>query len=154
MSAYGVAFLIGEFTLGQLRDRFGRKPVLVLGMALFSAQFIGLVIFRDMTLIVLSFTLAGLGNALYDPALSALILDITPTENTTGMMGLKSAAGSLGNLIGPALLVLVTPIVRPQIVFLIATVLVLMLTLASVLLLNTPKTIEDTPKLSKVAIER
>lgn len=154
MSAYGVAFMIGEFTLGQLSDRFGRKPVLVLGMALFSAQFIGLVIFRDMTLIVLSFTLAGLGNALYDPALSALILDITPTENTTGMMGLKSAAGSLGNLIGPALLVLVTPFVRSQIIFLIATVLVLMLTLASVLLLNTPKTIEDTPKLSKVAVER
>lgn len=154
MSAYGVAFMIGEFTLGQLSDQFGRKPVLVLGMALFSAQFIGLVIFRDMTLIVLSFTLAGLGNALYDPALSALILDITPTENTTGMMGLKSAAGSLGNLIGPALLVLVTPFVRSQIIFLIATVLVLMLTIASVLLLNTPKTIEDTPKLSKVAVER
>ena len=146
--------MIGEFTLGQLSDRFGRKPVLVVGLVLFSAQFIGLVIFRDTTLIVMSFVLAGLGNALYDPALSAFILDITPTENTASMIGLKGTTGSLGNLIGPALLILVTPLVSPQIVFLIATSLMLILTLASSLVLRTPKTIEVTPQLSKVAIER
>jgi MFS family permease len=113
-----------------------------------------LVIFRDTTLIVVSFLLAGLGNALYDPALSAFILDITPTEKTAGMLGLKATAGSLGNLIGPALLVLVTPFLSPQIVFLIATALVLMLTFASGLALHTSKTIDVTPQLSKVAIEQ
>ena len=154
MSAYGVAFMLGEFALGQLSDRLGRKPVVVLGLALFSAQFVGLVIFRDVTWIVMSFILAGLGNALYDPALSALILDIIPPEHTAGMIGLKGTAGSLGNLLGPALVVLFTPFVSPQIVFLIAAVLVSIITLASGFVLRLPESIEVTHHFSNAAVER
>jgi multidrug resistance protein len=131
MSTYGIACMAGEFGLGHLSDRLGRKPVLVLGLALFSAQFVGLALFRDANWIVVSFLLAGLGNALYDPALSALVLDLTPPEQTAGLMGLKGTAGSLGSLLGPALVVLVAPAVGPNIVFLIAAALVLLLTLAS-----------------------
>ena len=154
MSMYGAAFMFGELALGQLSDRLGRKPVLVLGLALFSAQFVGLVIFREVTWIVMSFILAGLGNALYDPALSALILDITPPEHTAGIIGLKGMAGSLGNLLGPALVVLFTPFVSPQVVFLIATTLVSILTLASGLVLRLPESIEVTHHFSKTAVER
>jgi MFS family permease len=138
MRTYGLAFMLGEFILGRLSDHLGRKPVIVLGLALFSAQFAGLVIFHDVTWIVVSFLLAGLGNALYDPALSALILDISPPEHTAGMMGLKSTAGLLGSLLGPGLLVLFTPFVTPQMVFLIATALVVMLACASGLALRLP----------------
>lgn len=138
MSTYGVAFMLGEFALGQLSDRLGRKPVLILGLALFSSQFIGLVLFRDATWIVIGFLLAGLGNALYDPALSAIILDVTPATHTAGILGLKSTAGSLGNLLGPALVVLVTPFIRSQGVFLLATLLVLMLTVTAGVFLRPP----------------
>ena len=138
MSTYGVAFLFGEFALSHLSDRLGRKPVLVLGLMLFSAQFIGLVIFREATWIVVSFILAGLGNAIYDPALSAHILDITPPEHKARVMGIKSTVGSLGNLLGPALVVMFTPFMGPQVVFLISTVLVWILVLVSGLGLRTP----------------
>lgn len=154
MSTYGGAFMIGEFALGQLSDRLGRKPVLVLGLALFSSQFVGLVIAREVVWIVLSFILAGLGNALYDPALSALILDITPPEHTAGIIGLKSTAGSLGNLLGPALVVLITPFISPQVVFFIATALVFTLTLTSGLVLHLPVGIEVIHPYSDAAIER
>jgi MFS family permease len=154
MSTYGMAFMFGEFALGQLSDRLGRKPVLVLGLVLFSAQFVGLVIFRDVTWIGVSFFLAGLGNALYDPALSAFILDITPPEHTAGVMGLKGTAGSLGNLLGPALVVLFTQLVSPQMVFLIATGLVYSLTLASGLVLRLPESSEVTNHFSKAAVAR
>jgi DHA1 family tetracycline resistance protein-like MFS transporter len=139
MSTFGLACTFGEFALGPLSDRLGRKPVLVLGLALFSAQFVGLVMFRDVSWIVVSFLLAGLGNALFDPALSAHILDITPSEQTARMMGIKGTVGSLGNMLGPALVVLFTPFAGPQVVFLISAALVFVLTFASGVGLRSPQ---------------
>jgi MFS transporter, DHA1 family, multidrug resistance protein len=139
MSTYGFAFMFGEFTLGRLSDRLGRKPVLMLGLALFSAQFIGLVIFREANWIVTSFMVAGLGNAIYDPALSAYILDITPPEHKARIMGLKGTVGSLGNMLGPALVVLFSPFMAVQVVFLISAGLVLLLASISGLALRSPR---------------
>jgi len=152
MSTYGLACMFGEFALGQLSDRVGRKPVLVLGLALFSAQFIGLVIFQDVTWLVVSFILAGLGNALFDPALSAHILDITPAEHTARIIGVKATAGSLGNMLGPGLVVLFTPFVGPQVVFLISSALVWVLTLVSVFALRVPPRKEVASHLSNPAV--
>jgi MFS transporter, DHA1 family, multidrug resistance protein len=138
MSAYGVAFMLGAFALGQLSDRVGRKPVLVLGLALFSAQFVGLLIFHDMTWIAVGFVAAGLGNALYDPALSATILDMTPPEHTASMLGIKGMAGSLGNMLGPAMVLLMAA-PSAQVGFLIGTVLVIVLTLTCAFALRVPQ---------------
>jgi DHA1 family tetracycline resistance protein-like MFS transporter len=154
MSTYGLACMFGQFALGQLSDRLGRKPVLVLGLALFSAQFIGLVIFRDATWLVVSFILAGLGNGLFDPALSAHILDITPPEHTARIMGLKATAGSLGSMLGPALVVLFTPFVGPQVVFLVASALVIALTLVSAFALRVPQRSKVRPHVSNAAVTR
>jgi MFS family permease len=130
MSIYGVALTVGEFAFGHLSDQVGRKPVLILGLGLFSTQFAGLLLFHDFAWIGLSFLLAGLGNALFDPALSAYILDIAPPEQKARVMGFKSTAGSLGNMLGPALVASFATSLRPQGVFLIATVLVVLLALA------------------------
>lgn len=154
MSAFGFAFMFGEFALGRLSDRRGRKPVLVVGLALFSAQFVGLAFFREPIWIVASFILAGLGNGLYDPALNAYILDITPPDHTASMIGLKSTAGSLGNLLGPALVVLVAPLVAPQVVFLIAAGLVILLTLVSGLFLRLPVSDVVPDNFLEIAVER
>jgi MFS transporter, DHA1 family, multidrug resistance protein len=154
MSTFGVAFMAGEFALGHLSDRLGRKPVLVLGLVLFSAQFIGLALFRDATWIVVSFSLAGLGNTLYDPALGALLLDVTPPDQTARTMGLKGMVGSLGNLLGPTTVVLFAPFVGPRTVFLIATALVLLLAFAAGLALRPTLKAEATHTMGNAVVVR
>ena len=118
MSTFGVAVMLGEFGLGRLSDRRGRKPVVALGLFLFSAQFLGLAFFRSPICIALSFVIAGLGNALFDPALTASILDISPAQHRGQIIGLKTAAGSVGSILGPALVVMVATAVPAEGIFL------------------------------------
>ncbi|MGE5249673.1 MAG: MFS transporter [Bacteroidota bacterium] len=151
LGAYGFACMFGEFVLARLSDHLGRKPVLTLGLALFSAQFIGLLLFRDALWIAVSFVVAGLGNALFDPALSAHLLDVTPPDGTARIMGLKAAAGSIGNMLGPALVVLVTPISSPNIVFMAAGILAIALALATALALRVPRRTAAAPDFSDAA---
>jgi MFS family permease len=121
MSTYGITMTLGEFFLSHLSDRLGRKPVIIVGLVLFAAQFIGLAFYQNYILIAATFVIAGLGNSLFDPALSASILDIAPAEHQARILGIKSTAGSLGNILGPALVVLFTSFVEARVIFLAAT---------------------------------
>ena len=104
LSCYGWAALIGSLTLGRSSDRFGRKPILVIGLILHSAQYGGLMLTDVYGVIIPAFIIAGIGEALVNPALSAAYLDITPEEHRSRAMGIKTAVGSLGSLLAPALL--------------------------------------------------
>ncbi len=154
MSAYAVAFMVCAFAVGQLSDRVGRKPALVAGLALFSAQFAGLLVFRDVAWIMMSFIVAGLGNALYEPSLSAIVLDITPSEHTAGMLGVRNTAGSLGSMLGPALVVLLTPLLAARTGFLIAAAVVVSLALLAGLALHLPERGEAAHESRQAALEQ
>jgi DHA1 family multidrug resistance protein-like MFS transporter len=128
MSTFGIAMVFGELAFGRLSDRMGRKPVIVMGLVLFSAQFLGLAFFRNYLLISVSFVIAGLGNALYDPALSASILDISPAEHRSRILGIKSMVGSFGSILGPAFVALMSSSVDARSIFLMAVGVVLLAT--------------------------
>jgi MFS family permease len=82
-----MATMLGEFPLGRLSDGLGRKPVIALGLTLFSGRFLGLGLIGDYVWIAVTFTVAGLGNALYNPPLSASVLDIAPAEHRARSTG-------------------------------------------------------------------
>ncbi len=67
------------------------------------------------------------------------MLDIISPEHSAHVMGLKGTVGSLGSMLGPALVVLFTPIVGMQAVFLIAAAQVFMLIMATGLVLRVPQ---------------
>ena len=125
ISCYGWAALIGSLTLGRSSDRFGRKPILVIGLILHSAQYGGLMLTDVYGVIIPAFIIAGIGEALVNPALSAAYLDITPEEHRSRAMGIKTAVGSLGSLLAPALLTLFVGYLSPRGVFFISATLIL-----------------------------
>lgn len=153
MSAYGLAMMLGEFAFGRSSDRFGRKPIILIGLVLFSAQFMGLAFFRNHILIAATFLIAGLGNALYDPALTASILDISPTEHRARILGIKYTAGSMGNILGPALLVLVTSALSTGSIFLIAFGVVLLAIVAGLTIKVQAQPSRDNPDPNVVCME-
>ena len=126
MSTFGIALMLGELTLGRLSDRLGRKPIILIGLVLFSAQFLGLAFFRHYLQISVAFVIAGLGSALLNPALSASFLDISPLEHRARILGIQSMAGSCGNILGPALVVLFNSTMSARNVFLVSVGVVLL----------------------------
>lgn len=142
ISCYGWATLIGSLALGRSSDRLGRKPVLVLGLVLHATLYGGLVLTDVYGAIIAAFIVAGLGEALVNPALSAAYLDLTPHEHRSRAIGIKTAIGSAGSLLAPALLTVAIRHVPARGVFLIAGALILSTALVVLVVLRLPRTTE------------
>ncbi len=138
ISLYGWATLVGSLALGQSSDRWGRKPVLIVGLILHATQYVGLMLTNVYGVIIAAFIIAGLGEALLNPTLSAAYLDITPEEHRSRAMGIKGAVGSLGSLLAPALVLAVVRYIPPQSVFLISAALILSTALLVFITLRLP----------------
>ncbi len=110
----------------------GPKPVIIVGMVLYSAQFFGLATFRSAVPIVAAFVVAGLGNALFDPTLSASVLEHSPAEHRTSILGIKSMVGSAGTILGSALISALSTTLEARSAFLIAGAAVLLVTAVGV----------------------
>lgn len=139
ISLYGWAALVGSLVLSQSSDRFGRKPVLVVGLILHASQYVGLMVSNSYVLIVGAFVIAGLGESLINPALNASYLDITPEKHRSRAMGIKGAIGSLGSLLAPALVLIIVRFVPAQSVFFISAALILFTALLVFVTLRLPE---------------
>ncbi|MDR3607709.1 MAG: MFS transporter [Oligoflexia bacterium] len=102
VSIYAFCQLVAGPALGQLSDRIGRKPVLILSQAGTLAGFILLAFSTRLWMVMLSRAIDGLtaGNI---TVAQAYISDVTDPKNRTRAFGLIGAAFGLGFLIGPAI---------------------------------------------------
>jgi MFS family permease len=101
----------------------------MLGLLMHSAQYMGMMLTASFQLIMVSFVLAGLGEALLLPTMRAYFLDMTPQQHKSRIIGIKGSIGSLGSVIGPLLAVVASRSLAPQSVFLVSAVLLLLATL-------------------------
>ncbi len=86
--------------LGALSDRFGRKPVLLLGMIAPAVMYFGLSAASNLVWYIIGFALSGILGAIYSTT-NAYVADITPPEQRAERFGMMGAAFGLGFIVGP-----------------------------------------------------
>jgi DHA1 family tetracycline resistance protein-like MFS transporter len=94
-------FLCGPL-IGNLSDRFGRRPVLLLSMLCFGLDYLAMALAPSLAWLFVGRALAGVAGAIFGPAY-AFLADVTPPEKRAQAFGLMGAAFGLGFIIGPAI---------------------------------------------------
>ena len=154
VGAYGLSMMLGQVLLGQVSDRFGRKPVIVLGLLLSTILYVGLTFANQFWVIMVLSAVAGFGIALFNPALSALYLDVTDEKHRSRVQGIKGSALALGGVMGPLLVAIVARFMSAQGIFITAGLVVVGGILMAVIFLKEPKQTAVSNDLSTEIIER
>ena len=94
-------FVFGPF-IGNLSDRFGRRPVLILSMVAFGVNYLLMGVATNLALLFIGRAFTGIAGAIYAPA-NAYIADISPPEKRAQRFALIGAAFGMGFIFGPAL---------------------------------------------------
>ncbi|MEI9943733.1 MAG: TCR/Tet family MFS transporter [Chitinophagaceae bacterium] len=109
-SAYGgwllAAYAITQFffapVIGNLSDKYGRRPVLLCSLLGFGIDYLFLALAPSYGLLFIGRIIAGITGASFTTA-SAYIADISTQENRAKNFGMIGAAFGMGFIIGPAL---------------------------------------------------
>ena len=100
--AYALAQFVAGPIMGNLGDRFGRRPVLLLSMLAFAIDYALMAGAPTLGWLFAGRVVAGLAGAVYGPA-NAVLADVTPADKRGAVFGLMGAAFGAGFILGPAL---------------------------------------------------
>ena len=95
------AFLCGPL-VGDLSDRFGRRPVLIAALAALSFDYMIAALAGSIWLLIVARALSGMAGATYGAA-AAYLADITPADRRARAFGLIGAGFGAGFVLGPML---------------------------------------------------
>ena len=88
--------------IGNLGDRFGRRPVLLAAMLAFAIDYGLQAVAPTLAWLFAGRAIAGITGAIYGPA-GAVIADVSPPEKRAAGYGLLGTAFGIGFVVGPAL---------------------------------------------------
>jgi MFS family permease len=101
VSLFGAGSFTASLTGGEVADRLGRRPVLLLSFLLAPLNMVALGLARSTALIALLCLIQGFFTDLYRPAVGAAIADLVPPEGRTRAYGYNYWAINLGAAIAP-----------------------------------------------------
>jgi len=97
----GMLFLFSPL-IGNLSDRFGRKPVLIISLLMLGVDYLITGLAPTIWWLFVGRILSGIAGASYTTA-NAYIADVSPPEKRAANFGLTGAAFGIGFVLGPAL---------------------------------------------------
>jgi MFS transporter, DHA1 family, tetracycline resistance protein len=100
--AYALMQFLFSPMLGNLSDKFGRRPILLMSLFGLGIDYIFLSFAPSIGWLFIGRTIAGIGGASFTTA-TAYIADISNEENRAQNFGMVGAAFGLGFIIGPAI---------------------------------------------------
>lgn len=102
MFVYALLQFFAAPVLGNLSDRFGRRPVLLLSLAGFSLDYLLMGLAPTLVWLFVGRAFAGIFGATFATA-NAFVSDITPPDDRAKRFGVIGAAWGVGFIVGPAL---------------------------------------------------
>ena len=100
---WGLAALVARVPVGKMIDRFGRKPLIVIGLLVLVVDF-GLLIFsQSLFVLILLRAFQGIGNGTQSTAVATLVADKLPPRQLSIGLGYFSISQTLPAAVGPAI---------------------------------------------------
>ena len=101
LTAFLVAFAVGQIVVGPLSDGSGRRRVLLAGTALFALASLACAVAPDSTTLVLARVVQGLGGAAGSVAARAMVGDSTTGVARSRLFATLAAINSVGPVVAP-----------------------------------------------------
>jgi MFS family permease len=101
VSLLGAGSFLAQLVGGELADRLGRRPVMLVSFFVTPVAMVGLGLVRDPALLVAGMFLLGFFNGLSRPAVNAAVVDLVPSELRTRAFAYIYWAINLGAALAP-----------------------------------------------------
>jgi EmrB/QacA subfamily drug resistance transporter len=101
LNAYGIAFAAGIITAAALGDRFGRRRVFTLGLALFTVASVACALAPNLSELIVARTVQGLGGAVVLPLSLTILTTAFPIERRGMIVGIYGGLAGLAVAMGP-----------------------------------------------------
>ncbi len=95
--------ILAKPIMGKTSDRYGRKPLVAIGMVLCAVSFAAIPLLRNFYLLLITAMVFGLGEALVTSSAAALVADICQEKHFGTAMGTFGTIFDIGHASGPIL---------------------------------------------------
>jgi hypothetical protein len=103
VSLFGAGSFLAQLSGGELSDRLGRRPVMLMSFFITPIFMVVLGLARDLLLVSVATLIVGFFTDLYRPAVGAAIADLVPPESRTRAYGYNYWAINLGAAVAPVI---------------------------------------------------